>query len=184
VKGQCEKCGELAELEVEVEAGRVRVRCPACAARYLLGEKPSPTPASPPAGEACPKCGAARSGEACPKCGLVYEKWDPENAGAHAGDAEASALWERCLEAWDDGPRHDSFIEHCRKSGVLAFAAARYRQKGDADRLKQIRTLAEQTLAVPPRVAPPPRRMNVAMGAALIVILMLAGYAALQILTP
>lgn len=130
----------------------------------------------------CPKCGdEQKDAEACRRCGLIIANWNPDAAGEMSiGEAqEAAALWAACLEAWDEGKRHDLFIEHCRKAGVLAYAAGRYRQSGDregaAERLKQIRVLAEHTLAVMPRTPPPAKRKVDSVWIGIVVILLLLG---------
>ncbi len=169
MKAQCERCKEIVALEFRVTGGGIEVSCPGCEARYFVAEKkpapdvpearPEPAPALE-GGTTCPKCGARQpAGEACRKCGLVYAKWKGEASIPAIGDArEAASLWARCEEVWSDEARHDAFVDFCRRAGVLAYAAARYRQKGDTDRLAKIRAVAEQTLlAAVPRAADKPK---------------------------
>src|SRR5687767_13209929 len=50
-------------------------------------------------------------------------------------DAAFEALWKNVLDHWDDDKAHGAFLEHCRSSGQLAEAAARYRgMTGDRER--------------------------------------------------
>lgn len=183
MKAQCERCKEIVPLQFSVAATAIRVRCPACAAEYTVEATDTieavPVPASTvprlstplvPVAEAmtCPKCGEVqRKSDACRRCGLIIARWNPDSAASdpELGDArEAAALWKLVDENWSDLARHEAFIEHCRRSGVLAFAAARYRQSaarpGSAERLAQIRVVAEQSLAAVPRAAPAAKRSN------------------------
>jgi hypothetical protein len=165
VKAQCDRCREIVPLEFTVEGNGIRVRCPACAGDYVVtgvGPAGDPAPAATPVprglgvgGMTCPKCGQAqRPAAACRRCGLLVASWRPEDAaqGPAPGPArEAAALWTACEGAWHESPRHDAFIDHCRRAGLLALAAARYGQRAGPDgvaaaRLAQIRTLAEQGL--------------------------------------
>jgi hypothetical protein len=153
VKGECERCGVLGELELEVRGPAVFARCPACRAEYPLRAGSSGTIASVPTSSAsassgaspsedpraepgCPKCGhAPRRGDACPRCGLVFARWSgasaPSLGGASAPDspegAEANRLWAQVELTWTTDRHHDAFVEHCQKHGLFAYAAARYR---------------------------------------------------------
>jgi hypothetical protein len=185
VKAQCERCKEIVPLAFVVVGEGIEVTCPACAERYVVAATRSSTPATPATTTpTCPKCGEARRGEACVRCGLVFANWDPEKVGGVAGNAEAQALWDRCVEAWADDARHEAFIEHCRRAGILAFAAARYRQRGAEDRLKQIRTLAEHSLAVPARVPPAPRRTSLWAAIVLVALMLVGGWVFMELLYP
>jgi hypothetical protein len=186
VKAQCERCKEIVPLEFSVGIGGIEVSCPSCKETYFV-RGTGTQPAASPAEVTCPKCGAGqKASDACRRCGLVFANWDPAKAaGPEVSDAtEAAALWDRCLEDWDDGARHEAFIEHCRRSGVLALAAARYRQHegraGAADRLKQIRTLAEQSLVVAPRTDMTKRKTPLWVGVVIVVLVFLAGYGFVQ----
>jgi hypothetical protein len=49
--------------------------------------------------------------------------------------AAFEALWKNLLDHWDEDKAHAAFLEHCRSSGQLAEAAARYRgMTGDRER--------------------------------------------------
>jgi hypothetical protein len=100
------------------------------------------------------------------------------------GAGEAEALWSRCEADWEERARHEAFIQHCLRAELLGFAAARYRAAGDrtgaAERLAQIRVLAEQWLAARAASRPPPARRS-RMG---IVAVVLAVGAAAYWLTP
>jgi hypothetical protein len=189
VKAQCDRCKEIVPLSFSVEAAGIRVRCPACQAEYAVAatEGPpaaaatAPAPAAPPE-MTCPKCGEAqRKAAACRRCGLIIARWSGTSVavGPAPGEArEAAALWTQVEASWDEGPRHEAFIEHCRRAGVLAFAAARYRQAaarpGAAERLVQIRTVAEQSLAAVPRQTERPAahgRVRTAVLAGVVVVL-------------
>lgn len=158
MKAQCERCKEIVPFEFALDGDGIRVHCPACDETYQV--RPTPTPAPVPVAVpdpdsmTCPKCAhAQKQADACRRCGLVIANWNPSAAPAAPADAaETAALWAACEEGWSDDARHDAFIEACRKLGVLAHAAARYRQAADrpgaADKLARIRTLAEQSLAV------------------------------------
>lgn len=82
-----------------------------------------------PASAGCPKCGAPRRGErACPRCGLSADRME---AYADTRDAsvppEVAAAWDRVLEAWDDGERHDALLRRVAQHDAYAWAAAKYR---------------------------------------------------------
>jgi rubredoxin len=133
----------------------------------------------------CPKCGEPRGErESCRRCGLVFANWT--GAPVDEGPAGAAELWAAVEADWSSDARHDLFIEHCRKANALAHAASRYRRRDAADRLAQIQKLAEQTLAVLPRSAPPAaaRRMPLWAGIVLVVLLLAGGYAFLQAFAP
>jgi hypothetical protein len=50
-------------------------------------------------------------------------------------DAAFEALWKNVLDHWGEDKAHGAFLEHCRSSGQLAEAAARYRgMTGDRER--------------------------------------------------
>ena len=126
----------------------------------------------------CPKCGEGqREAEACRKCGLVIARWDPERAEAEFGDVrEARELWAAVEAEWGNGELHEAFIEHCRKTDALPFAAWRYRQRGAQDRLAQIRKIAEQVLVITPRAEAKPQKSRTWMLAAMVVIVLVMAY--------
>jgi hypothetical protein len=164
LKGQCEQCKELVALELQVAGGGIRARCPACKAEWMVGAaRPviaAPVEqAPPPDATVCPKCGEtqAKGAESCRRCGLIFARWNPEVIEELAVPGAAEA-WAACEAAWTDEARHEAFIELCRKGGGLPYAAAKYRQRGDADKMARIRTLAEQTLAATPRSEPAKRK--------------------------
>jgi hypothetical protein len=41
--------------------------------------------------------------------------------------AEVAAAWDRVIEAWDDGERHDALLRRVAQHDAYAWAAARYR---------------------------------------------------------
>ena len=190
MKAQCEKCKEIVQLDFVVEGAAIRVTCPSCRADYTVGQtlprRPSlPAPPVPAVAEmTCPKCGdVQRMSDACRRCGLVIARWKPDAVAPDpdVGDArEAAQAWSAVENGWDEPERHEAFIALCRRAGVLAFAAARYRQaqgagrEGAAARLAQIRILAEQALAAVPRVEPPVKhaRMRTVLLAAVVIILL------------
>lgn len=50
-------------------------------------------------------------------------------------DSTLEALWKNALNHWDEDKAHIAFLEHCRESGKLAEAAARYRgMSGDREK--------------------------------------------------
>jgi hypothetical protein len=163
VKGECERCGRIAELTLAPATGGMQVTCAACAETYFVAvaeaTPPPVAPPSPPSENACPKCGAgmAETATACPRCGLAidhHERWRADEAAAEAADPLMSELWEAARARWNDPAPHDQYLEHCRKAGDLAAPARRYRavlaqRPGDAvakARLDQITFLAEQAL--------------------------------------
>lgn len=196
MKAQCDRCKEIVPLEFAVESAAIRVRCPACAAEYTVEatvttaprrREPPPSLSAPRVavdGEmTCPKCGEVqRKAAACRRCGLIIARWKPDSVSAEPvlGDArEAAELWKQVEASWSDGALHEAFIDHCRKAGALAYAAARYRQSssrpGAADRLAQVRVVAEHSLAAVPRAAPVKRSnvRTVALAAVVAILLVL-----------
>jgi hypothetical protein len=179
VKAQCERCKEIVPLEFTVAVGGIEVTCGSCGATYRVDarpaevvESPEPAPApAPPGAMVCPKCGDAQpAAEACRRCGLIQSRWrGPESAADGTdldlvGARDAAALWELCLQKWEDPAPHDAFLAHCQAAGTFALAASRYRaalvlrSERDpvaASRLKQVRSLAEQALTVPGRATAP-----------------------------
>jgi hypothetical protein len=81
-------------------------------------------------------------------------------------DVELERRWKRVVAAWDDDEVHASFLDHCRVTGALPEAAARYRSQkidpyrgaGADARLKTVTFLALQSMeehrATPPTRAP------------------------------
>lgn len=201
MKSQCRNCKEIVPLEFELVTGGIQVTCRECKAEYFVAETPaatSPVPPAPPISlqapapqdlTTCPKCeDRQKPSHACRKCGLVFAKWNPETAqSGDIGDVtKARALWEHCLDDWANPAHHDAFIDLCRRSGVLAFAARRYRQslplEGADDRLRQIRVLAEHALATTPRPQKPTRRSALWIMMAILMLLPLGGFAFLRMI--
>jgi hypothetical protein len=172
VKAQCERCKEIVALELAVEGEGIRARCPACKASYVVAPA-APKPPASPAGMVCPKCGEEQKvAEACRKCGLVIANWKGE-------ELEGGELGERFAKAATDA-EHEAFIEEARRRGMLAYAAARYRQKGDRQRLEQIRRIAEQSLAVAPRREVKPARSRTVLLVVMIVVVLVMGWVLMQ----
>lgn len=104
---------------------------------------------------ACPKCGAARRdlAAACPRCGLAADRMAGfESRRDTAVSPELVAAWDATLAAWDDRARHDALIGLVARHDAYAWAAARYRTRGDdpiaARELARIRKATEVTLLV------------------------------------
>ncbi|MBX3128973.1 MAG: hypothetical protein KF718_19815 [Polyangiaceae bacterium] len=50
-------------------------------------------------------------------------------------DPTLEQLWKKVVDDWDNDKAHALFLEHCRATGALAEAAARYRgMAGDRER--------------------------------------------------
>ena len=128
----------------------------------------------------CPKCGAACRGEAiaCPACGLAVtvnarpaRRAGPNlrhgslrldvcraNDAAEARDAAGPgavpeavrAAWTRTVEAWSDPARHDELLQLVATHRAYAWAAGRYRARGDdaiaRRQLDRLRRAAEAAL--------------------------------------
>jgi hypothetical protein len=83
----------------------------------------------------CPKCGHRQhESESCHRCGLVFHlvkpgfaPWDDYGELAKSHLPRARELWNavELFPASDEA--HDAFVQHCRKTGLLLFAATRYR---------------------------------------------------------
>lgn len=83
----------------------------------------------------CQKCGHRQyEAESCHRCGLVFRlvkpgfaPWDDYGELAKPHLPRARELWKavESFPASDDA--HDAFVQHCRKTGLLLFAATRYR---------------------------------------------------------
>jgi hypothetical protein len=172
-----------------VAAGGIEVTCASCGATYHVAARPvepaaapdaepEPRPPAPSGAMVCPKCGDAQPpADACRRCGLIQARWrGPESAADGTdldlvGAREAAALWEQCLQRWEEPAPHEAFLAHCQAAGTFAFAASRYRaaqaQRGEHDpvatsRLKQVRSLAEQALLIPSRAAPETKTSSLA----------------------
>jgi hypothetical protein len=71
---------------------------------------------------------------ACPRCGLVFSRWTPGPDAPEAAphlDEEAEALWAAAVASWTDVDRHEVFLKHCSRAGLLGPAGRRYRERVD-----------------------------------------------------
>ena len=79
---------------------------------------------------ACAKCGGELTATslACGRCGLTLAHADAF-AARRTHDVPASLLvaWERVVEAWDDGSRHDDVVHQAALACQLAWASRQYR---------------------------------------------------------
>jgi hypothetical protein len=177
VKVQCELCREVVPLAdfVPSVAG-IEIRCPACHGTFFVpaDAPPAAVPAPAAAPDAtemdCPKCGRRQPrAESCRYCGLLVARWDPAAAPAAGGDEVALRLFAEVEAGWADRQRHEAFIEHCGRAGLLSFAARCYRerQRRDPDdamaraQLARVVAVAEATYLTRPREsgdAPLPHR--------------------------
>jgi hypothetical protein len=61
-----------------------------------------------------------------------------------------SAAWERVVEKWEDGSRHEALLALVVQHRSFAWAAARYKEKGDdpiaVERLDRLRKAATATM--------------------------------------
>jgi hypothetical protein len=83
----------------------------------------------------CPKCRVTNPKGAtdCRSCGIVFAKYKPEDERARtlddlqlAGRPEFIELWKRVIEEYENLEAHENFLEACRASGSLVFAAHMY----------------------------------------------------------
>jgi hypothetical protein len=83
----------------------------------------------------CPKCGHRQhETESCHRCGLVFglvrpgfAPWDDYGELARPHQPRARELWKIVESFPASDEAHDTFVQHCRKTGLLLFAATRYR---------------------------------------------------------
>lgn len=83
----------------------------------------------------CPKCGHRQhETESCHRCGLVFSlvkpgfaPWDDYGELARPHLPRAKELWQAVESFPANDTAHDAFVQHCRKTGLLLFAASRYR---------------------------------------------------------
>jgi hypothetical protein len=108
----------------------------------------------------CPKCGAVRDGAtACGACGLAVARMagyiDARDAAVPDPVREA---WARAAAAWDDDARHDDLLGLVASHNTYAWAAGRYRTRGDdaiaRRQLDRLRRAAEATLLASATVRP------------------------------
>jgi len=61
-----------------------------------------------------------------------------------------SAAWDKVVEQWEDAPRHEAFLALVVQHSSFAWAAARYKERGDdpvaKDRIERIRKAATATM--------------------------------------
>ena len=82
----------------------------------------------------CPKCQKERlpGEDACARCGLLVARWE----GYAVEEPTHPALdepWRALEAAWDDEAAHARFLELAAAVDALDLAAARYRQRRQAD---------------------------------------------------
>ncbi len=83
----------------------------------------------------CPKCGHRQHDtESCHRCGLVFAMvkpgfapWDDYGELARPHLPQARTLWAAIEAAPGDDAAHEAFVAFCKRTGLLLFAAARYR---------------------------------------------------------
>ena len=101
----------------------------------------------------CPKCGAVRRADApaCGSCGLTVARMAAyiEARDAAVPDPVREA-WTRVTAAWRDDARHDHLLHLVARYHAYAWAAGRYRTRGDdavaRRQLARLRRAAEVTL--------------------------------------
>lgn len=83
----------------------------------------------------CPRCGAmnAAANADCVRCGIVFlQRFEdgetPTEEMELGGTRELAALWGKVLEDYEDRIRHDRFVNACRDSDALSYAAKKYAQ--------------------------------------------------------
>lgn len=90
----------------------------------------------------CPRCGAMNSASEaggavptdCVRCGIIFDRYtlaseaQLEEELALGGTRELAALWDKALEDYEDRIRHDRFLNACRDSNALSYAAKKYSQ--------------------------------------------------------
>jgi hypothetical protein len=125
-------------------------------------EAPRRAPAdAPDEASLCPKCGAVRGSDviACGSCGLTVARMaayvDARDAAVPDPVRDA---WTRATAAWDDGARHDDLLRLVASHNAYAWAAGRYRTRGDdavaRRQLERLRRAAEATLLASATVRP------------------------------
>jgi predicted TPR repeat methyltransferase len=82
-------------------------------------------------------------------------------------DDQAERLWSAALAGWDTLENHEAFVKYCSRSGVLALAGRRYRERLDhhpSDAVAaqmQARILTMATAGyIPPSPVPAPVTRN------------------------
>jgi hypothetical protein len=95
------------------------------------------------------------------------------------------AAWQGAVDAWDDPARHEAVIAQVAQYSCFAWAAARYKERGDdaiaASQLERLRRAAEATMLATATVRrdskPSPYRATIA----LFIVLVLAAIGALVV---
>lgn len=166
---ECESCRELVVARFAIDGDAVRATCPACSGVMRVVQPAALAPASPAAGAAadaldasrCPKCGAVRAADAtaCAACGLAVDRiaayLDARDAAVPDPVRDA---WARAVEAWGDDARHDDVLRLVASHNAYAWAAGRYRTRGDdavaRRQLERLRRAAEATMLASATVRP------------------------------
>ena len=128
---ECEACGELVTASVAIDGAAVRVTCAACRheMRPAVDASAAQSDVRP-----CPKCGAAVRGVACVACGLAVERmaaFRDARDGARAVPEAVASAWSRATEGWGEQARHDALLSEVATHRAYAWAAGRYRTRGD-----------------------------------------------------
>ena len=92
----------------------------------------------------CARCGAANPVASldCVRCGIIFERSVTGSAGrsgldlefrveeelALGGSRELAQLWDLVIEDYEDRIRHERFLNACRDSEALSYAAKKYSQ--------------------------------------------------------
>jgi len=174
---ECESCHQLAVASVAIERGGVRMTCAAC--RHVM-DVPVARALRVSVAPLCPKCGAGRGGDgACPSCGLAAGHMAAyHDAREAAVPASVRAAWDHAVAGWTEPARHDAVVQQAAAHRSFAWAASRYRTRGDdpiAERqLDRLRRAAEATLlasaTVRPDAATAPYRASTGVLAVLILV--------------
>jgi len=159
VRATCSTCGHMMRVpEARGEAaGAAPVAQAGEASIGASGEMPVEASGPSAPQPSCPKCGLRYRGEAmaCPACGLSVARMA---AYAKARDAAASvsapdvvqAAWARTTQDWHTAARHDELLQLVAIHHAYAWAAGRYRMRGDEPiaqrQLDRLRRAAEATL--------------------------------------
>jgi hypothetical protein len=115
---------------------------------------------SAPAGNACPKCGAASAPEvaACASCGLAsarFADFQPDE-----GVDALEEPWLRLQDQWDSEDEHEAFMGQVAGSGDFRGGAARYRRsQTDPARAERSRKMLDriQSMATATLLATKPK---------------------------
>lgn len=88
-----------------------------------------------PAERECPRCDAKNPmlSQECVRCGIVFgQSFDdgetPVEELELGGTRELAQLWDRVMMDYEDRIRHDRFVNACRDSDSLSYAAKKYAQ--------------------------------------------------------